>query len=63
MEGADDVARTGAPSPPNFLTRRVLVCSVRQEANMRFKASIQNVHTFTSKRVCSIALMIVTNLL
>jgi hypothetical protein len=49
VKGADDVARTGALSPPIFSTRRDFSPAARGEYDkMRFKASIQNIHTFTS---------------
>jgi hypothetical protein len=51
MKGADDVARTGAF--PLQRCRRVATSGAAKDRwdKMRFKASIQNIHTFTSKRM------------
>jgi hypothetical protein len=49
----NDVARPNAPSPPNLWTRRDTSPAVQDK--MRFKASIQNINTFTSTMCNSMA--------
>jgi hypothetical protein len=50
MKGANDVARTGAV-PLKSLDASRLLAQPKISDKMRFKASIQNIHTFTSKRM------------
>jgi hypothetical protein len=60
LPATDDVARTGAPAPRFLSTRRDMLPTTSD--TMRFKASIQDISTFTSalaRDLCVYRLLIV----